>query len=85
MESISVRDDVRAALSAGRPVVALESSVIAHGLPAPVNLRVAHSLEEAVRAAGATPATVGIISGRLRVGLQPDEIDRLGGSGDVLK
>jgi pseudouridylate synthase len=83
--TISVRDEVRAAVADGRPVVALESSVIAHGLPAPVNLRVAHSLEEAVRAAGATPATVGIIGGRLRVGLEPGEIERLGGPGDVLK
>jgi pseudouridine-5'-phosphate glycosidase len=85
VESINVRDDVRAALADGRAVVALESSVIAHGLPAPVNVRVAHSLEEAVRAAGATPATVGIIGGRLRVGLEPDEVEHLGGSGEVLK
>jgi pseudouridine-5'-phosphate glycosidase len=85
VEWISVRDDVRAALAEGRPVVALESSVIAHGLPAPVNVHVAHSLEEALRAAGATPATVGIIGGRLRVGLAPEEIEHLGGPGDVLK
>jgi len=83
--SISVRDDVRAALADGRPVVALESSVIAHGLPAPVNVDVAYSLEQAVRAAGATPATVGVIGGRLRVGLEPEEIERLGESGDVQK
>lgn len=85
MEVISVRDDIREALADGRPVVALESSVIAHGLPVPVNLRVAHSLEDAVRAAGAIPATVGVIEGRVRVGLKPDEIECLGTSGDVLK
>ena len=85
MDAITVRDDIRAALADGRPVVALESSVIAHGLPAPENVRVAHSLQDAVRAAGATPATVGVIGGQLRVGLQPDEIDHLGTSGDVLK
>jgi pseudouridine-5'-phosphate glycosidase len=85
VDLIGVREDVRAALADGRPVVALESSVIAHGLPSPVNLRVAHALEEAVRVAGATPATVGVIGGRVRVGLEPEEIERLGGGGDVLK
>ncbi|HEY2765506.1 MAG TPA: pseudouridine-5'-phosphate glycosidase [Pseudonocardiaceae bacterium] len=85
MDLIGVREDVRAALADGRPVVALESSVIAHGLPFPVNLRVAESLEEAVRVAGATPATVGVIGGRVQVGLEPDEIERLGTAGDVLK
>ncbi|MDQ3761358.1 MAG: pseudouridine-5'-phosphate glycosidase [Actinomycetota bacterium] len=85
MDLIGVREDIRAALADGRPVVALESSVIAHGLPFPANLRVAHSLEEAVRVAGATPATVGVIGGRVRVGLELEEIERLGGSGHVLK
>jgi pseudouridylate synthase len=85
VNAVTVRDDIRAALADGRPVVALESSVIAHGLPAPENVRVAHSLQDAVRAAGATPATVGVIGGQLRVGLQPEEIDHLGTSGDVLK
>ncbi|HZS21675.1 MAG TPA: pseudouridine-5'-phosphate glycosidase [Pseudonocardiaceae bacterium] len=85
MEVISVRDDVRAALADGRPVVALESSVIAHGLPAPVNLSVAHSLEQLVREVGAIPATIGVIAGRVRVGLEPDEIERIGTSGQVLK
>ncbi|MGH3823407.1 MAG: pseudouridine-5'-phosphate glycosidase [Pseudonocardiaceae bacterium] len=80
-----VRADVRAALADNRSVVALESSVIAHGLPSLTNLRVAHSLEEAVLAAGATPATVGVIGGRVRVGLEPEEIERLGGAGEVLK
>jgi pseudouridylate synthase len=83
--SLDIRDDVRAALSDGKPVVALESSVIAHGLRPPVNLQVAHALEEAVRAAGATPATVGVIGGRLRVGLESVDIERLGGAGPVLK
>lgn len=85
MEVISVRDDIRAALADGHPIVALESSVIAHGLPAPVNLSVAHSLEQVVREAGAIPATIGVVEGRIRVGLEPDEIERLGTSDDVLK
>ncbi|MDQ3886148.1 MAG: pseudouridine-5'-phosphate glycosidase [Actinomycetota bacterium] len=85
MDVIDIRDDVRAALADARPVVALESSVIAHGLPSPANLRVAHALEEAVRVAGATPATVGVIGGRVQVGLESDEIERLGTAGEVLK
>jgi pseudouridine-5'-phosphate glycosidase len=82
---LGVREDVRAALADGRPVVALEPSVIAHGLPSPVNVRVAHSLGDAVRVAGAIPATVGVIAGRLQVGLEPEEIERLGGAGEILK
>jgi pseudouridine-5'-phosphate glycosidase len=85
MEGLSVRDDIRAAIDGGRPVVALESSVIAQGLPAPVNLSAAHSMEQVVRKADATPATVGVIDGRVRVGLEPEEIERLGTSGHVLK
>ncbi|HET9258366.1 MAG TPA: pseudouridine-5'-phosphate glycosidase [Pseudonocardiaceae bacterium] len=85
VDVIGVREDIRAALADGRPVVALESSVIAHGLPSPANLRIAHSLEEAVRVAGATPATVGVIRGRVRVGLERDEIERLGAAGEIVK
>ena len=68
---------VRAALDGGAPVVALESTVIAHGLPWPENLELARSLEEQVRAAGAEPATIAVLSGRLRVGLEPEEVERL--------
>ena len=82
---LSVREEIRAARSDGRPVVALESSVIAQGLPRPTNVRIAHALEEAVRAAGATPATIGVLQGRQRVGLEPEEIERLGGAGPILK
>ena len=85
VELVSVHEDIRAALVQNRPVVALESSVIAQGLPAPANVRVAQSLEEAVRAAGAMPATVGVIGGQVRVGLEPGEILRLGSAGEVLK
>lgn len=85
MDLIGVREDIRAALADNRPLVALESSVLAHGLPSPANLQIAHSLEEAVRAAGAMPATVGVIGGRVQVGLEPEEIERLGQPGEVLK
>jgi pseudouridine-5'-phosphate glycosidase len=72
--SLVVREDVAAAVAAGQPVVALESTVMAHGLPRPRNLQTAHAMEAAVRAAGATPATVGILNGHLVVGLSPEQI-----------
>ena len=68
---------VRTALDGGAPVVALESTVIAHGLPWPENLELARSLEAEVRAAGAEPATIAVLSGCLRVGLEPEEVERL--------
>jgi len=66
--------EVRDALVEGRPVVALESTVIAHGLPYPVNLETASAMEEIVRQNGATPATVAILGGKIRVGLSADEL-----------
>lgn len=74
-----IASEVAAALAAGRPVVALESSIIAHGLPAPANLEVARDLEGAVRDAGAVPATIAIIDGVIRVGLDDAGIERLAG------
>ena len=60
---------MRAALEAGRPVVALESSVISHGLPWPENLDLARDMEATVRAGGAEPATIALLGGRVHVGL----------------
>ncbi len=74
-----------AALAAGRPVVALESTIIAHGLPRPDNLRVARELEDAVRARGAVPATIAVLGGEVRVGLGDAELERLASSDDVAK
>ena len=68
-DRLDVSPEVSAAIAAGRPVVALESTLISHGLPYPHNLEVAQASEAAVRHAGATPATVAIDAGRLRVGL----------------
>ncbi len=68
-DRLDVSPEVSAAIAAGRPVVALESTLISHGLPYPQNLEVARASEAAVRAAGAMPATVAIHAGRLRVGL----------------
>ncbi|MEU3222755.1 pseudouridine-5'-phosphate glycosidase [Streptomyces sp. NPDC006976] len=69
--------EVRDALAAHRPVVALESTIIAHGLPRPRNLRVAEELEELVRSAGAVPATIAVLDGRARVGLDKAELERV--------
>src|SRR5262249_9189254 len=82
---ISVRDDIAAALVAGAPVVALESTVIAHGLPRPNNLDTALEMEAAVREGGATPATIGILEGKIVVGLRAEEIARLADASEVAK
>jgi len=75
-----VSSDVATALAADRPVVALETTLVTHGLPRPDGLRVALALEEAVRVRGAVPATIGIIEGSVRVGLAPAELERLAAS-----
>src|SRR5436305_9858808 len=82
---IKLSDEVQTALQAQRPVVALESTVIAHGLPYPGNIEVALAMESAIRAEGATPATVGIHDGKIVIGLNKDEIERLVTAQDVLK
>ncbi|MGW4501991.1 pseudouridine-5'-phosphate glycosidase [Micromonospora sp. NPDC004336] len=69
--------EVAEALRDGRPVVALESTIVSHGLPRPENLRVAREIERAVRDAGAVPATIGMVGGRLVVGLDDAELTRL--------
>ncbi|MEU8676564.1 pseudouridine-5'-phosphate glycosidase [Streptomyces sp. NPDC048560] len=71
--------EVRDALSARRPVVALESTIIAHGLPRPRNLQVALELEELVRSADAVPATIAVLDGRARVGLDKTQLERVAG------
>ncbi|GGP42481.1 pseudouridine-5'-phosphate glycosidase [Streptomyces melanogenes] len=78
---LKVSQEVREALAEGRPVVALESTIIAHGLPRPRNLRVATELEELVRAGGAVPATVAVLDGRPHVGLDKDQLERIAGGG----
>jgi len=70
----SLRTEVQAALAAGKPIVALESTVIAHGLPRPQNLNTAHRLQEFVREAGVIPATIAMLEGRLSVGLSEDQV-----------
>ena len=75
-EALVVRDGVREALAAGGAVVALESTIISHGFPYPDNRDLARQVEATVRAAGAMPATIGLVDGRIIVGLDGDEIAR---------
>lgn len=77
--------EVREALEAGRPVVALESTIISHGMPYPRNRDTALQAESIARAAGAVPATVALLDGRIRVGLTTEEIERLSTEKGVLK
>src|SRR5438105_15155835 len=82
---LDIRPEVAAALRDRRPVVALESTIIAHGLPWPVNLETARAAEEAVRDEGGVPATVAVWQGRPKVGLSGDELEALAKDRDVLK
>src|SRR5512135_2801437 len=83
--SLHLSTPVRAALAAHTPVVALESTLITHGLPRPVNLEVAQRLEAVVRDNGATPATIAILDGELYAGLEPAQLERLANTDDVRK
>ena len=78
---LSMTAEVQRALAAKRPVVALESTIIAHGMPYPQNVETARAVEDIVRAGGAVPATIAIIGGVLKVGLTADELDRFGREG----
>ena len=77
--------EVSEALDAGRPVVALESTIIAHGLPRPENLEVARAVEEIVREEGATPATVAVVEGMVRIGLDREALEAIATGDDVVK
>lgn len=80
--ALYLSEAVRAAQAAGRAVVALETTVIAHGLPRPLNLETARACEAAVIHEGAQPATIGIVAGRLTVGLSDAEVEQFGAGGD---
>lgn len=82
---VTVADEAAAAVRAGRPVVALESTLIAHGLPWPANLETARKSEAAVRAAGAVPATVAVWHGRPTVGLTDAQVEELARAKEVMK
>ena len=79
--SLSCSEEVRAALDAGAPVLALESTLITHGMPYPRNLETARGAEDTARAQGATPATIAVVAGQARVGLTPAALEALARSG----
>ncbi len=78
---LDIAPDVKAALDEGKPVVALESTIISHGMPYPQNVETALNVEKIIRENGAVPATIAVIGGRLKAGLSPEEIDYLGRTG----
>jgi pseudouridine-5'-phosphate glycosidase len=80
-----VAAEVAAAVASGRPVVALETTLVTHGLPQPEGVRVAAALEDAVRAHGAIPATIGILDGTVRVGITRTELERLAAAAHPVK
>ncbi|MDG9715218.1 pseudouridine-5'-phosphate glycosidase [Streptomyces sp. DH24] len=82
---LTVSEEVREAIGAGRPVVALESTIIAHGLPRPRNLQVALELEAAVRQEGAVPATIAVLDGRPCVGLDKQQLERVANEDGIRK
>lgn len=80
-----IQPEVADALASGRPVVALESTIISHGLPRPDNLRIAREIEASVRAGGAVPATVAVVDGQARIGLDDAALDRVAADPSVVK
>jgi pseudouridine-5'-phosphate glycosidase len=81
---IDVQEEVAQALAAGQPVVALESTIISHGMPYPQNVQTAQAVQADVRAAGAVPATMALMDGRLKVGLSDEQVERLGREGPAV-
>lgn len=85
MSSLDVRPEVADALAAGRPVVALESTIISHGMPYPTNVAMATEVEQIVRSHGAVPATIAVLDGTCRIGLDPAQLELLASHPDVHK
>jgi pseudouridine-5'-phosphate glycosidase len=81
---LDVNPEVAAAVAAGKPVVALESTIISHGMPYPQNVETALNVEKIIRENGAVPATIAIIGGRLKAGLTPEEIEYFGKKGTAI-
>ena len=82
---LDVKPEVAEALAAGKPVVALESTIISHGMPYPQNVETALNVEKIIRVNGAVPATIAIIGGRLKAGLTPEEIEYFGKKGTAIR
>jgi len=77
--------EVAAARTAGKPIVALESTIISHGMPYPQNVRTAREVEQIIRDAGAVPATIAVIAGKICIGLSDEQLELLGSSPDAMK
>lgn len=84
-DQLRITDEVAEALREGRPVVALESTIISHGMPYPQNVAMATEVEGIVREHGAVPATIAVLDGTPRIGLSPDDLELLASHGDVTK
>lgn len=82
---LSYSAEVANARAAGKPVVALESTIISHGMPYPQNVQTAQEVEQIIRDAGAVPATIAIIGGKICIGLSPEQLELLGNSPDAMK
>lgn len=82
---MDIKDEVKEALESGKPVVALESTIISHGMPYPENLNTAREVEEIIRKAGAVPATTAIIDGRIKVGLTSEELEFMATDKTIIK
>lgn len=82
---LDINPEVEGALDEGRPVVALESTIIAHGMPYPKNVETALAVEEVIKKNGAVPATIGILGGRIKIGLTKEEIEYMAHADNVLK
>ncbi len=84
-QTLQLSPEVAEAIASNRPIVALESTIIAHGMPYPQNVETAREVEALIRAEGAVPATIAIFSGRIHVGLTNDELEQLGKATQVAK
>ncbi|MEJ6401985.1 pseudouridine-5'-phosphate glycosidase [Yoonia sp. 2307UL14-13] len=85
MTPIAYSTEVAAARTAGKPIVALESTIITHGMPFPQNVKTARMVEDDIQQAGAIPATIAVMDGQLHIGLEADQLDALGQAQDVAK
>lgn len=84
-EYLDFSKEVQKAINNNLPIVALESTIISHGMPYPENVKMATEVEEIIRETGAVPATIGIINGKIKIGLEKDELEFFGSSKDVQK
>jgi pseudouridine-5'-phosphate glycosidase len=85
ISAIKYSPEVAQAIKAGKPIVALESTIISHGLPRPSNLEVAKQCEEIVRKGGAVPATIALLDGKILIGLEPHELEAIANRDDIAK